>query len=231
LRRNESSPLRKQVSPLNNAVHWLVRLGLVLPLGFMATLSIAHDDAETLRAELAKGLAHGMPSISVAIATRQGVVWSTALGFADLPSRSRAHTGYLYGIGSITKMFVACAIEELVDEGTLSLDATAGDLLGASVVEGIPNAAQATVRELLDHTSGVPSWEFDRQWIRQGRGADMVIGHRWGKTEALEFLKSGRDPPTNAPGAGYGYSNSNYTLLGLILEKVTGHEARAGSAS
>jgi D-alanyl-D-alanine carboxypeptidase len=200
---------------------------LLVVFGLLARPTWAGGAEQALRTELAKGLARGMPSVSVAIATRQGVIWSGALGYADLPSRSRAHPGYLYGIGSITKMFVACVIEQLIDEGKLSLDATAGDILGAQLLQGIPNAERSTVRELLDHTSGVPSWEFDPSWIRKGRGADMVVGHLWGKTEALDFLKSGRDPPTNAPGAGYGYSNSNYTLLGLILEKVTGHEAVA----
>jgi D-alanyl-D-alanine carboxypeptidase len=53
----------------------------------------------------------------------------------------------------------------------------------------------------------------------------MNVSHIWGKTEALDYLRSGRDRATNEPGLGYGYSNSNYTLLGLIIEKVTGHDA------
>ncbi len=93
------------------------------------------------------------------------------------------------------------------------------------VIAGIPNAARASVRQLLDHTSGVPSWEFDPEWIRHGRGSAMDVSHLWGKTEALNYLKSGRDKATNEPGLGYGYSNSNYTLLGLIIEKVTGRDA------
>ena len=209
---------------------------LILVFG-CAALSLAPAQADqsegalraerTLRTELAKGLAKGMPSISVAIATRQGVIWSDALGYADLYRRRRARTDYLYGIGSITKMFVACVIEELVDEGRLNIDATGRELLGEDIVANIPNADRATVRQMLDHTSGVPSWEFDPEWIRHGRGAAMEIDHRWGKTEALDYLKSGRDKAANEPGAGYSYSNSNYTLLGLIIEKVTGHEAVA----
>jgi CubicO group peptidase (beta-lactamase class C family) len=192
----------------------------------LSALTARATNAESaLRAELAKGLARGMPSISIAIATRQGVIWSDAIGYADLPRRSLAHTGYMYGIGSITKMFVACVIEQLVDEGRLSLDATGAELLGGEVVAGIPNAAGATVRQFLDHTSGVPSWEFDPEWIRHGRGSAMDVSHIWGKTEALDYLKSGRDRSTNEPGLGYGYSNTNYTLLGLIIEKVTGHDA------
>jgi len=178
-----------------------------------------------LRAALAQGLAHGLPSVSVAIATRQGVIWSGAAGYADLASHSRAHPGYLYGVGSITKMFVACVIEQLIDEGRLDLNAPAARILGADTVRGIPNADRATVRQLLDHTSGVPSWEFDPVWIRRGRGAQLDPNRLWGKTEALEYLRQGRIPARHAPGAGYTYSNSNYTLLGLIIEKVTGHEA------
>jgi D-alanyl-D-alanine carboxypeptidase len=203
---------------------WTRRLALLcLLLNALTVHATTAEDA--LRAELTTGLARGMPSISIAIATRRGVIWSDAVGYADLPSRSLAHTGYLYGIGSITKMFVACVIEQLVDEGRLSLDATGAELLGDEAVAGIPNAARATVRQLLDHTSGVPSWELDPEWIRHGRGSDMDISHIWGKTEALDYLRSGRDKATNEPGLGYGYSNSNYTLLGLIIEKVTHREA------
>jgi len=201
---------------------WLIVVACSLTL---TSPSWAADAEQLLRTELSKGLAQGMPSITFAIATRQGVIWSGAVGYADLRSRSRAHPGYLYGVGSITKMFVACVIEQLIDEGSLNLEATGRELLGDEAVAGIPNADRATVQQLLNHTSGVPSWEFDSEWIRHGRGAAMNIDHIWGKTEALDYLKSGRDKAANEPGAGYSYSNSNYTLLGLIIEKVTGHDA------
>ncbi len=180
-----------------------------------------------LRAELARGVAQGLPSVSAAIATRQGVIWSAALGYADLPSRSPAHPGYLYGIGSITKMLVACVIEQLIDEGRIEPEATARELLGEEMIARIPNADRATVRQLLDHTSGIPSWEFDPEWIRHGRGAALDPTRQWGKTETLDYLRAGRDAATNAPGEGYGYSNTNYTLLGLVIERVTGGEAIA----
>ena len=183
------------------------------------------DEASRLRAELSRGLQQGLPSISIAIATKRGVVFSEAIGQRDLATHAAADPGELYGIGSITKTFVACVIEQLVDEGRLSLDAKAGDLLGSEAIAAVPNADRATVLELLNHTSGVPSWEFDRDWIRHGRGAAFEIGHFWGKADTLDYLRHGRDPPANEPGKGYAYSNTNYTLLGLIIEKVTGHEA------
>lgn len=146
-------------------------------------------------------------------------------GLCEFGTGSPAHPGYLYGMGSITKMFVACVIEQLVDEGKLGIDAPVREVLDESVIAGIPNADRATVRQLLDHTSGIPSWEFDAEWIRHARGASIDGSRSWGKTESLDYLKSGRDGATNEPGRGYGYSNTNYTLLGLIIEKLTGHTA------
>ena len=119
---------------------WLIVVACSLTL---TSPSWAADAEQLLRTELSKGLAQGMPSITFAIATRQGVIWSGAVGYADLRSRSRAHPGYLYGVGSITKMFVACVIEQLIDEGSLNLEATGRELLGEEAVAGIPNAGSA----------------------------------------------------------------------------------------
>jgi CubicO group peptidase (beta-lactamase class C family) len=102
----------------------------------------------------------------MAIATRQGAVWTGSVGLANVVSQSGSHAGYLYGIGSITKMFVACVVEQLIDEGRLTPTARVRDVLGEEVIQAIPNADRATVG-----------------------------------------------------------SNTNYTLLRLIIEKVTGKEA------
>ncbi len=89
---------------------------------------------------------------------------------------------------------------------------------------GIPNADTATLRQLLNHTSGVPTWEFDSDWIRRGRGAELLVDRFWGKDETLQYLRHGRHSATNVAGAGYAYSNSNYTLLGMVVEKTTGRD-------
>ncbi len=191
----------------------------------VAAAGSANEAENRLEAELEKGLTKGLPSISMAIATRQGAVWTGSVGLANVVSQSRSHAGYLYGIGSITKMFVACVVEQLIDEGRLTPTARVRDVLGEEVIQAIPNADRATVGQLLDHTSGVPSWEFDPLWIRRGRGAEIDVEHVWSKTEALDYLRSGRDKAAHEPGAGYTYSNTNYTLLGLIIEKVTGQAA------
>jgi D-alanyl-D-alanine carboxypeptidase len=200
---------------------------------YLASLSIAvsvaqanqHSAEDAFRAVLVQvSKQHRLPSISAAIATRQGVIWSGAVGYANLKTHSRANAAYLYGIGSITKTFVACIVERLVDQGQLSLDATAADILGPEVIAGIPNADRATIRQLLNHTSGIPTWEFDAEWIRKGRGAESVPERIWRNTETLDYVRGGRHPATNAPGKSYAYANTNYTLLGLVVEKVTSRD-------
>ena len=73
----------------------------------------------------------------------------------------------------------------------------------------------------------MPTWEFEPSWIRAGRGADMVPGHVFGKAETLQYCTADLLPPTGAPGEKFSYSNTNYTLLGLIIEAVTGNDAAA----
>jgi D-alanyl-D-alanine carboxypeptidase len=201
-------------------------LSILAPLCTPLSARTAAEQADAaFRAELARSLGNGMPGITVALATRQGVVWTGSAGYANLETHAPAHAGYLYGIGSITKVFVACIVQQLADEGRLNLDATPRDILGETVTGDIPNGATATLRQLLNHTSGIPTWEFDADWIRRGRGDHLLTGHPWGKDETLDYLRHGRHPATNAPGAAYAYSNSNYTLLGLVIEKVTGRDA------
>ena len=205
-------------------------LALLVPVGTLLaapphTARAAEQAEAAFRAELARSLDNGLPGITVALATRQGVIWTGSAGYANLETRAPAHAGYLYGIGSITKVFVASVVQQLADEGRLDLDATPRAILGDALTGDIPNAGTATLRQLLNHTSGVPTWEFDPDWIRRGRGENLLTGRAWRKDETLEYLRHGRHPATNAPGAAYAYSNSNYTLLGLVIEKVTGHDA------
>ena len=185
------------------------------------------DDA-VLRDALVTGVCLGLPGVSVAIATRDGVVFSATDGCSDLSDGAPLHADDRFCVGSITKTFVAVVTLQLVDEGKLDLDSTAMDYIAhVPHVKDVPNAGSATLRQLLSHQSGVPTWEFEPSWIRAGRGADMVPGHVFGKAETLQYCTADLLPPTGAPGEKFSYSNTNYTLLGLIIEAVTGNDAAA----
>ena len=145
------------------------------------------------------------------VVTRGGkVVASGAYGFADLENRVPAAPGTVYAIGSLTKTFTAAAVLALADDGKLSLD----DPLGKFVPSFPEPGRSATVRQLLNHTSGIRSMTGlgPRYWAQAGREiepADLVT----------LFANEPSDFP---PGTAYRYSNSGYVLLGLVVEKASG---------
>lgn len=182
-------------------------------------------DDRVLRSALVQGIAMGLPGISVAIGLGDSLAWVGTAGYSDLRARVPVEAGDRFGVGSITKTMVARVILQLVEEGRLDLGKTATDYLDLEIVRRIPNADRATLHELLNHQSGIPTWEFQEDWIRRGRGADTDLDHVWGKTETLEYCTADVLAAPHDPGERYAYSNTNYTLLGLVIEAVTGHDA------
>jgi D-alanyl-D-alanine carboxypeptidase len=122
--------------------------------------------------------------------------------------------------GSIVKPFVAARVLQLAESGRLSLDARLPDVLPASVYGRFQNARDITVRMLLAHRSGIPEWDTSLM--------DIVIAHHrakvWTIGEKLDLAAA--QPPVFAPGTSYAYSNTDYNLLGLIIEGVTGRSWR-----
>lgn len=206
------------------------RSSMYCVLGALFLLSTTQAQQETsqraastarLQALLDQTVANGNPGVSAAVATREGVIWTGVAGQSNLATGEPIRSDMLLGIGSITKTFVAVVILQLVEEGRLRLEDTPAHLLG-DAVDGIANADRATIAQLLNHTSGIATWEFDAKWIREGRGKQLDPSRLWGKTDTLPYIKG--DAPTAPPGTRHEYSNTNFTLLGLIIEKVTGQD-------
>jgi D-alanyl-D-alanine carboxypeptidase len=114
-------------------------------------------------------------------------------------------------IASITKTFTATVILQLVDAGKLHLD----DPVSKYQPE-VPNGAHITIRELLNMTSGIFNYDEDRGFLHTWQ-ADP--GKVWNPQEELAIAF--KHPPYFAPGKGFYYSNTNYILLGLIIEQIT----------
>ena len=75
---------------------------------------------------------------------------------------------------------------------------------------------------MLNHTSGIYSWSDDADWARRGRGVQMNPKYLWRRDEPLKYTIRKLHPATNPPGEIYAFSKTNYTILGLIIEKLTG---------
>jgi D-alanyl-D-alanine carboxypeptidase len=181
------------------------------------------SDDSSLQIAMANGVALGIPGISVAIGKGDEIIWTGTAGFRDLAKTESVMPDDLFGIGSITKSFVAAVILQLAAEKKLDLNQPVTRYLDDKVVGKILNAKLAPLRTLLNHQSGIPSWEFDKDWIRKGRGDEMKLDHIWEKAETLDYITREGTVAEFAPGEQYSYSNSNYTLLGLVVEAVTGN--------
>ncbi len=127
------------------------------------------------------------------------------------------------GIGSITKVFTAAVVFQLIEEGKLHLSDAVSKFLDPEIYDNIDNAAEATITLLLTHQTGIDNWEDDPKCITASRGSELDPAHIWSKTEPLDYL---RRPRQTAPERGsYYYANTNYELLGFIIEKITQNTA------
>ncbi|KAK5994165.1 D-alanyl-D-alanine carboxypeptidase-like protein [Cladobotryum mycophilum] len=185
---------------------------------------MAHDNTAQeecfakIEAILNESVAAGVPGLSAAIYSARGQ-WTFTTGVSDLQKLQPVETTHLFGIGSITKVLVAVVVLQLIEEERLQLSDSVGKILSSEVYAGIDDGEDATVMQLLSHTAGIDSWEDDPLWIRKGRGSETDPAHVWKKSEPLEYIHRSK---TTAPDPGqYYYSNTNYTLLGLIIENVT----------
>jgi D-alanyl-D-alanine carboxypeptidase len=116
-----------------------------------------------------------------------------------------------FRVGSVTKTFTATIVLRLVQRGELRLDDHVSSFVGR-----IPNGAQITIRELLNHTSGLPDFPLDLGMA--------FFGHPHREWGALRLVRrSLRGQAVVTPPAPFLYSNLNYLLLGVIVRRVTGH--------
>ena len=152
----------------------------------------------------------GIPGISVSIIFADGSAWHGASGLADVASGRPVTADTAFAIASVSKTFTAALILGLVADGRLRLDSTAKTYL-----TGVTIDPKITIRQLLDHTSGLRDFYF-------GPRIDKALlskpGLVWDAKRALGYVGK----PYAKPGAAWHYSNTNYLVLGLVAEAV-GH--------
>ena len=150
----------------------------------------------------------GVPSASVAIVKDSRVVYLHAYGDARLDPRTHATPAMRYSIGSISKQFTASSILLLQEQGKLSLDDKVSKFL-----PHLTRANEVTIRQLLSHTSG-----YQDYWPQ-----DYVMPNMLQPTTAQLILDQwARKPLDFDPGTKWQYSNTNFVIAGLIVEKVSG---------
>jgi D-alanyl-D-alanine carboxypeptidase len=168
-----------------------------------------------LQQALDRVVAAGAPG-AIALVRDGRTTTRVASGLARITPRMPMSTHDRFRVGSVTKSFVATVVLQLVGEGKLALDDTVESRL-PGVVKG---GTGITLQQLLNMTSGLPDFLTDDKTIDRSLGRGQWT--RVWEPQQLVALAN-RHAPHFAPGKGWRYSNTGYVVLGMIVERVTGH--------
>lgn len=190
---------------------------LLLASLFAAPPSVAAGlPSAALQAIIDDAVQSGLPGAVVRVEAADGEVWTGAAGTTTIGGADMT-TDSLFRLFSITKTITAATAFTLIDEGRLGLDDPISQWLDAALIADLPNSGAVTVRHLIAQTSGIRDY-YDPQLIAAIRANFERV---WTPAELLAHAAKG-DPQSPPGDAASHYANTNYALLGLIIEKVTG---------
>ncbi|GGX59746.1 serine hydrolase [Streptomyces fructofermentans] len=170
-------------------------------------------DRAALRDVLRTALSQGAPGAMARVDDR-GKVIKAAEGVADRTTRRAIANADRFRVGSVTKSFSAVVLLQLVDEGVLDLDAPVTRYLPGTLPDD-----RITVRHLLSHRSGLYDYTND-MFAATVPGFESVRNRVFTPQELVDL--SLKKPLTGTPGAAYSYSNTNFVVAGMLIEKLTG---------
>lgn len=165
-----------------------------------------------LDAALGDVITAGVPGILVRIQDPHQAPRRYAAGVEDLTTRKALRPSATFRIGSVTKTFVAAVVLQLVGEGRLRLD----DPVSRTLPGLLANGDEVTVRQLLNHTSGLPDYILNPELFN-----GIVQNRIWQPRELLALAST--QPQLFPPGTAREYSNTNYIVAGLLIQAVTRH--------
>jgi len=188
--------------------------------GLAAPAQAAPAASPALERALDRLVAAGVPG-AIALQRDGERQWHTTAGVADLKTQEPIRARDRFRIGSITKAYVSTVALQLVAEKRLALDDSVDRWLPGLV----PNGAAISLRQLMNHTSGLPEY-IDLPFYLQ------LLRDRSKTWPPLKLVRRAvARPPLFAPGTGWSYSNTNYILLGLIVAAADGAPAALQMAS
>ncbi|MEV6556408.1 serine hydrolase domain-containing protein [Nocardia sp. NPDC051756] len=177
-----------------------------------------------ITAALNNAVRQGYPGAQ-AVVTEAGHTWTVTAGVADLTTGSPFADNARLRIASNTKPFVATVMLQLVAEGKVELDTPVQRYLPGVVHGPGIDGDRITIRNLLQHTSGLPEYaaEFGTP-PEPGQLAALTERVRWGTTDIAEAIRTALTAPADfEPGAQWAYANTNYAVAGMVIERITGN--------
>ncbi len=196
---------------------------LLLSVAAQAQKSVANNTALETALQLKLEEWHkagSFPGATLGVVLANGKSFGLAVGFSDREAKTPMKPTDRMLAGSVGKTFAAATALQLIKEGKIGLDDKIEKYLGREQwFSRLPNAKDITVRQLMNHSSGLVRYEFRQQFTKDLTANPEKI---WKPAELIAYLLDER-PPFEA-GKGWNYSDTNYIVLGMIIEKVTGRK-------
>lgn len=198
-------------------------LVLLLSVGVQAQKPVVATGTNALKKELQLKLdewhkAGKFPGATFGVVLADGESFGLAVGYSDRDAKTPMKPTDRMPAGSTGKTFAAAMAMQLIKEGRISLDDKIEKYLGKETwFARLPNARDVTIRQLMNHTSGLVRYEFKKEFT------DFLTANPykvWTPEDRLAYLFDEK-PPFEA-GKGWDYSDTNYIVLGMIIERLTG---------
>lgn len=198
-------------------------LALAVPAAAVATPASADTPtaASILQTAAQRGTADGYPAVIGLVRSGDSAQYVSA-GTGNSATRTPADPRAQFRIGSNTKAFTAAVLLQLEAEGRLSLDDTVERWLPGAVGANGYNGSTITIRELLNHTSGLPDYDTSQTFVNSYVPNNEP--NRVWAPQTLVNLALAQRQPTTSPGQKWGYANTNYILAGMVIKAVTGND-------
>lgn len=176
----------------------------------------AHPKADIYQAVLDAYTAKGLPGISILIRDDVGTWWGSS-GKSDILKNINMNTCTVSKAASITKTFVAVLGLMLAEEGVFDLDDPLTKWLPQKVLNEVANVSQCTIRQLMNHTTGIPDLiDNDNFYLGVLNDPDR----KWKPEDLIRYVYG--EAPIFEPGQSVSYSNTNFLLLAMVINKATG---------
>ncbi|MFD5466139.1 serine hydrolase domain-containing protein [Kitasatospora sp. NPDC127059] len=193
------------------------------PTASAAPTDRGHTGHQALQTSLDRAVSQAHLPGAMAEVHDNGSTWFGQSGTADENTGRPLRPQDRFRIGSTTKTFVATALLQLEAEHRLSLDDSVEQWLPGLVDGNGYDGSAITIRQLLDHTSGIANFARDETVSEEFQGPPF-LQHRFDRFTPRQLVEIGIGvKPRFAPGTGWEYSDTNYVLAGLIVEQATGH--------
>lgn len=179
-------------------------------------INTIHPKSVELQDKLDQIKALGVPGVVIALKDGDGI-WASTSGFSKIESQTPMEICHLQFGQSVAKTYMATAILMLYEAGKVDLDEKITAYLPETITSGIVNSEETTVRMLLNHTSGIAEYNDHPDYVTYLLEHPL---HTFTTNDYLNYVRN--ESPKFSPGEKYSYTNTNYVLLALIADEITG---------